>query len=240
MSENISQKQVADFYDDFAKKQVKTGLNLRHYKSYKFIRKFGLKKHHHVLEIGCGIGTFTKLLLRNLSQGSLVGTDISPTNIQEAKNTLGKYKNADFIVSDMIDYTTDKKFDFIIMLDVLEHIPVEQHDNLFKTFSKVLKDDGTVYINIPHHIYLDYVRENQPERLQIIDQSLSTDLLTENLYKNGLRIDQLLSHSIFYEENDYQILILKKSKPITKIHGYSQNKIILKKLRYRIFATLGI
>ena len=116
MSQNISQKEVADYYDDFAKKQVKTGLNLRHYKSYKFIRKFGLKKNHHVLEIGCGIGTFTKLLLRHLNRGSLIGTDISPTNIQEAKNTLSKYKNADFIVSDMIDYNTDKKFDFIIKI----------------------------------------------------------------------------------------------------------------------------
>lgn len=233
---NISQNDVAVFYDEFAKKQKKTGLNLRHYKSFHLIKKFGLKRHHTVLEVGCGIGTFTILLKNYLRSGSILATDISPTNINEAKNLLKHKKNVDFLVTDMTSFDVNKKFDFIVMLDVLEHIPIENHFNLFKTFRKHLNEDGTIYINIPHHIYLDYVRINQPERLQIIDQSLSTDLLIDSIYKNDLRIVNLISHSIFNLENDYQILVLKPNKAISKITPISKLPIILEKLKYRILS----
>lgn len=232
----VSQKEVADYYNDFAKKQVRTGLNLRHYKSFDFIKKNGLRKDHNVLEVGCGIGTFTELLLGYLKKGSILGTDISSTNIEVAKETLSKYKNAEFLVTDMIDFQIDQKFDFIVMLDVLEHIPIEQHMSLFESFSKVLKEDGTIFINIPHHVSLDYVRTYEPERMQIIDQSLSTNLLIDSIYKNDFRIVSLNSYSIFNKVNDYQRIILKPNKVVDTLEPFKQSKIIKNKLYYRLRA----
>ncbi len=235
-ADNISQKEVANYYNDFAKKQVRTGLNLRHYKSFDFIKKYGLKKSHDVLEVGCGIGTFTELLLGYLKKGSIVGTDISSTNIEVAQQRLSKYKNSEFLVTDMIGFKSTKKFDFIVMLDVLEHIPVSQHMALFESFNSVLKEDGTIFINIPHHICLDYIRKHTPEKMQIIDQSLSTDLIIDSIYKNNLRIVSLNSHSIFNKVNDYQRIIIKHSKSVDSLEPFKQSKIIKEKLYYRVRA----
>ncbi|MFC2175960.1 class I SAM-dependent methyltransferase [Bacteroidota bacterium] len=236
---NPNSDAVADFYDEFAKKQVRTGLNLRHYLLFDQIKKSGLKRNHDILEIGCGIGTFTKLLLGFVRKGgSVLGVDISKTNISIATKELGS-TNANFMVSDMTDFKVDKQFDYIVMLDVLEHIPMEQHNELFKIFRVHLKENGTIFINIPHHDYLDYVRKNEPEKLQIIDQSLSTDLILNSIYNNDLQIVNLNSHSIFNEECDYQRIVIQRKKNIARVHRISKGRIILRKSILRVAAFLG-
>jgi len=238
-TDNPNSSAVADFYDEFAKKQVRTGLNLRHYLLFDHIKKSGLKRNHDILEIGCGIGTFTKLLLGYVKKGgSVLGVDISKTNVSIATKELGS-ANASFVVSDMTDFKVEKKFDYIVMLDVLEHIPVEQHQSLFKIFRACLKDNGTIFINIPHHDYLDYVRKNEPELLQIIDQSLSTDLILNSIYSNDLQIVSLNSHSIFNEECDYQRIVIQPKKTIARVNRISQGSIILRKSLFRMTAFLG-
>lgn len=228
--------QVAEFYDEFAKSQVRTGLNLRHYLLFDHIIKSGLKRNHHILEIGCGVGTFTKLLLAYVKKGgSVLGVDISKTNIAIATKELGS-SNASFMVSDMTDFEVAKKFDYIVMLDVLEHIPIEQHQELFRFFKAHLKDDGTIFINIPHHNSLDYARIDRPEKLQIIDQSLTTDLLIEPIYGNGLEIKSLVSQPIFFEEPDYQRIVIKPQRILQTMHPVSTGNIILKKSFLRLKA----
>jgi len=238
-TENPNSAAVANFYDEFAKKQVRTGLNLRHYLLFDHIKKSGLKRNHDILEIGCGIGTFTKLLLGYVKKGgSVLGVDISKTNVSIATNELGS-ANASFVVSDMTDFKVEKKFDYIVMLDVLEHIPLEQHQHLFKILRSCLKDDGTIFINIPHHDYLDYVRKNESELLQIIDQSLSTDLILNSIYSNDLQIVNLNSHSIFNEECDYQRIVIRPKKSIVRVNRITQLPIILRKSMLRVTAFLG-
>lgn len=235
----INRNQVAEFYDEYAKNQVRTGLNLRHYLLFDHIKKSGLKRDHSILEIGCGIGTFTKLLLGYVKRnGSVLGVDISPTNVAIATKELGA-SNADFLVSDMTDFNIDRKFDYIVMLDVLEHIPIDQHDSLFKIFRSHLNNKGSIFLNIPHHDYLDYVRMYEPQKLQIIDQSLSTDRIIDSIYKNDLQIVSLNSHSIFNEETDYQWILIQPKKTLSKVSPISQKNIILRKLVLRIKAVLG-
>jgi cyclopropane fatty-acyl-phospholipid synthase-like methyltransferase len=155
-----------------------------------------------------------------------------------AKKELGSDRTS-FLVSDMTDFSIDKKFDFIVMLDVLEHIPIAQHPALFKIFRKHLQDNGSIFLNIPHHDYLDYVRTHEPQKLQIIDQSLSTDLIINSIYKNDLQIVSLNSHSIFNQETDYQWILIQPRKTLSKVSPISQKDIILRKLGLRIKAFLG-
>jgi 2-polyprenyl-3-methyl-5-hydroxy-6-metoxy-1,4-benzoquinol methylase len=73
-------------------------------------------------------------------------------------------------------------FDFIVLPDVLEHIPVEQHSNLFKNLSAVSSPKAIVLINIPEPNCLNWIRKHNPEKLQIIDQSLSMQDLLNNSF----------------------------------------------------------
>ena len=100
--------------------------------------KSGLRKDSVVLEVGCGVGTLTVLLNKFLSKGKLVATDISDESIEKAKKRIPNSNKIDFFVTDMKDFSYSQKFDFIVLPDVLEHIPIDQHKELFSCFDPIL------------------------------------------------------------------------------------------------------
>lgn len=232
-SGNENMNNISKFYDDFSEQQVITGTNLRHYYLFNRILKSGLKKDHKVLEIGCGIGTLTKLLFSFLKKGEMVVTDISENNIKIARERLKSTQRIEFIVSDMQNFSHDKKFDFIILADVMEHIPQELHIQLFQTIVKHMKDDATLFINIPHPKNIEFLKENFQEKLQIIDQALYADSLTKDAAKSGLILKEYKSYSLFHKENDYNIIIFKLNKTV-KFNALSKGIIIVKKFFYRL------
>ena len=133
----------------------------------------------------------------------------------------------------MTDFEYPQKFDFILFPDVLEHIPLEQHENLFAIVSKHMHDNSIILINIPHPKALDYIRLNMPEKLQIIDQSISAHSLIKNAYSSDLELINYTSYSLFNKENDSVLVRFKKSTEIT-LTPLSKIEIIRRKLIERI------
>ncbi len=201
---------VADYYDDYTVRQQKIGINNRHLSIQNWLEKFGLKKTDDVLEIGCGIGTQTKLLAEYLNPTSrIVANDISPKSIEIGKTSLSNHKNIEWIAADVIQYNLQGKFDVVVLPDVIEHIPIEQHFELFKKIRSVLKPTGFVLIHIPNPYFLQWCHQTRPETLQVIDQPIYTNLLTANTYPNGFYIHFLETYSIWKENCDYQAIVLK-------------------------------
>jgi cyclopropane fatty-acyl-phospholipid synthase-like methyltransferase len=233
----VEKKDVAEFYDTFLEgEEAQMKLKIRHYKVFHELRKAGLRRDHKVLEVGCGFGTVTSLIAPYVKRGKILAVDISPNRVEAAKKHLSKYKQAEFLVSDMSDFTTEDKFDFIVMPDVLEHIPLEEHDRLFKTFSNVLKPGGSFFLHIPHPLYLDYQRTHNPDLLQIIDQSLYAELYMDNIAKNGFYLSSLRSYCLGQDHHDYQFIVFKKIVPYSNPKTLPTNTIRWRKLRYRLFA----
>jgi hypothetical protein len=122
------------------------------------------------------------------------------------------------MVNDMSNFTHKTKFDFVVFPDVLEHIPVEQHANIFETVSKLTTPDAVILINIPEPNYLNWVRENDPKKLQIIDQSLSMQDLLNNVYPYGFKLYSMNPYSLHYDVNDYLSIVLKKNPTVKQIN----------------------
>ena len=169
---NITKDQSRSFYNNFAAQQRITGVNSRHTSIFNKALSLGLKTNHSVLEIGCGIGTLSSLLIPYLRYGELFSCDLSPESIKVAQEAFAQWQNCEFHVLDGSEFILDRKFDMVIMPDSCEHIPVEHHNRMFKNISKMLKDDGILYIHIPHPYNLDWFRVYEKDKLQIIDQSL--------------------------------------------------------------------
>lgn len=85
-----SNEEIKKFYNRYVTEQKKTGVNIRHRYIHKQVKKAGLNKYSNVLEIGCGIGTYTSLLCNVVTQGKIVAVDISDESIQVAKQNLKK------------------------------------------------------------------------------------------------------------------------------------------------------
>ncbi len=206
-----SKQQVEEFYNTYKEKQKKIGVNIRHRTILKNLKAIGLQPNSNVLEVGCGIGTVSGLILKNIPNGKFVGVDISIESIEMANKLYSNFKNAQFITNDMSAFTHTVKFDFVVLPDVLEHIPLEQHNNLFKVISQVCTQNTTILINIPEPNCLNWIRKNAPEKLQIIDQSLSMQDILNNCYPYGFKLFSMHSYGLQYEQNEYTSIVLKNN-----------------------------
>lgn len=207
---------VETFYDNFVGRQKNRGISVRHRIIHSNLKKIGLKKDSNVLEIGCGIGTVSKLIIASIPNGRFVGCDISPKSIEDARQ-FNPNKNAEFIVTDMSDFSHDLKFDFVVFPDVLEHIPVEQHANLFDRVSRVCKPDAKLLINIPEPNTLDWYRKNNPESLQIIDQSLSMQDLLNNTYPYGFQVQSITPYCIHSTIPNYLRIVFIRDSELKQV-----------------------
>lgn len=199
------------FYDDFIEIQLKKGINHRHISIQTLLIEKGIKKTDNVLEIGCGIGTVTGLISKVVKKGKVTANDISPKSIEVAKKRLHKTKNISYIVGDIISLEIKEKFDVIVLPDVLEHIPMDEHIILFNKLNKLIKKTGWIFIHIPNPFYLDYLVKNTPEKLQELDQPLHLSHLSNVFENTGFFIQELNNYSIYIKENDYQYIILKST-----------------------------
>ncbi len=232
-----STSDVKEFYDEFANYEVNRGINLRHYHIFNEVIKAGLRNNHQVLEIGCGTGELSFLLHRFLRRGHLVSTDISPNSIALAEKRIGASSRMQFIVTDMTDFTYPDKFDFIVLPDVLEHIPIDNHPALFGSLRTLMLDHSKIIIHIPHPKLIESDSIHKPEILQIIDQPISAVTLLQDCYPHGLMLDQYDSYSLFHDTPDYIFITLKRD--ILPIYvDYPKIKIILKKFRERILCLI--
>ncbi len=209
-----TKEEVKAYYDTFKEHQKKLGINIRHRTIFKNLKQAGLQPDSNVLEIGCGIGTVSHLILKHISRGSFVGLDISSESIEMAKKLNGFHPKAEFLVNDMSHFSHATKFNFVVFPDVLEHIPVEQHANIFETVSRLTAPDAVVIINIPEPNYLNWVRANDPSKLQIIDQSLSMQDLLNNCYPYGFKLYSMNPYSLHFSVNDYLAIVLKKDMTV--------------------------
>jgi trans-aconitate 2-methyltransferase len=228
--------QVSNYYDQFSVEQKKTGVNLRHYTILYRLKKLGLRKDSNVLEIGCGIGTLTGLLASYVSDGKLIAADISPESISIAKQRTSRFKNIEFLVTDMSTFNSDQVFDFIVFPDVLEHIPLEQHEAIFKLLVKNLAKDSRIVIHIPDPINLNYVREKFPEALQIIDQSIFISDFLNSTAGTPLQLDIYERYCLFANKPDYNWIVFSVKQDYSEISKQSKIKLKILEWYRRIFS----
>ncbi|MFK5948486.1 MAG: class I SAM-dependent methyltransferase [Methylococcales bacterium] len=200
---------VAKFYDAYVEKQIVKGYNDRHILLNEFLMNMGMNEESSILELGCGIGTITSLLTKTVKKGKIVSVDISEESINQSKKT-NKENNIEFIVSDLLSFKYDDfKFDFIVLFDVLEHVPQEQHASIFKKIAPLMNEKSKLIIHVPSKEIIHYCEDHSPEVMQIIDQPLSESKMIMEATSSGLRIEEFKFTNI-WEEHDYQLFVFIK------------------------------
>jgi trans-aconitate 2-methyltransferase len=203
---------VKGYYDEYVGRQTAVGVNKRHRAILDWALKFGMRPDHSVLELGCGIGTLTGLLAEELgSGGSVTAIDLSPASIESAEQRLSGCDNVRLLAADVLETDLEGDFDVVVLPDVIEHIPLENHRALFGRVSSWVKPDGFVLLHYPSPHYQEWNRKHHPDRLQIIDQSVHVDVLASNTYPHGLYVDHLATYSIWMREGDYVAAVLRPS-----------------------------
>lgn len=226
---------ISKYYDKFSDYQRKVGINIRHRLIFRNIKREGLRRNSLVLEIGCGIGSLTGLLAGFLTSGRIVSIDISPKSIEIAKSKNGRFSNIEFLVSDMSNFSTNEKFDFVILADVLEHIPIKDHVFLFQKIGNLLHSKSKILINIPSPFHIEWIERFQKNALQIIDQPLYTDKFLAAIYSNNMYLFYLETYSLFFKQGDYQWIVIKPSEIVNEFLKKSKRKLRIEELKSRFF-----
>ena len=208
----MKQEEISEFYDEYVQRQLKIGANERLISLYKRLVNLGLNENSRVLELGCGVGIFTKLLNKKISTGIIEAADLSEKSIAVANDLVKNKKNVSCFVADVVHYQPQHSdFDFITLMDVIEHIPLEHHGELFKNLSRIATPKTLITINIPNPRYIDYARIHHPESLQVIDQAVELFPLMQHLENHDLELISFEKYGI-WEEEDYHFMVIRKKR----------------------------
>src|SRR5947207_7346328 len=104
-----------DFYDGRGAFRIRE--SERHYHQLlKRYYAFLVPPGQRVLEVGCGLGDL--LAAVNPSRGA--GVDFSPAILDLARK---RHPQFEFAVADALDFTTDERFDYILLSDLVNDLP---------------------------------------------------------------------------------------------------------------------
>jgi SAM-dependent methyltransferase len=136
-------KIVKDGYNKIGKRYQDLRLKHSIEEFEKFIKL--LPANAHILDAGCGTGIpYAKFLFEKGFK--VVGVDFSKEMLKFAKENV---PGVEFINRNItkLDFP-ENSFDALISLNVIIHIPRENHGALFEGFHKILKSDGIMLVTM--------------------------------------------------------------------------------------------
>lgn len=223
----VSPESIRAFYDVFSDTRMHSYLyekNLRIEKAVARILPF-VATESTVLEVGCGLGLVTERVAEIASKGSVWACDISEKNILSARQRV-KTPNVHFRCADIIRGFNElrewisKPIQLLLMVDVLEHLPLEDHATLFRNLRSILEPDSTAILTFPSAQYQRHLREKNPKELQIIDEIIELTHLVEVASTSGFFIKHFSLEDVWLR-NQYVHCVLKTSLALEPVEDQS-------------------
>ncbi len=159
------------------------------------------KAYHSILDAGCGKGDFTFYLADTYPNSNIEGWDKADPHLHdlgdnievcERIKNIGAYQNVTFHKKDLLDLNAENKYDLIVCIHVLEHIP--NNEMVLEKFYRALAPGGVLHLQIPgkndHSFFLlkhftDFYTWEQEEHIGRVYSMPEMVLLLEQL---GFRI----------------------------------------------------
>ena len=113
---------------------------------YKFVAKM-LYGMDDVLEVGCGDGCGTSIVVQNVKRLTAIDLDIKLIH-DVNKNPYNSHKFK-FKIHDILEKPVHGNFDGAYAIDVLEHIPKKSEERFIANITKSLSKSGVLIIGVP-------------------------------------------------------------------------------------------
>jgi predicted TPR repeat methyltransferase len=148
-----------------------------------------------ILDIGCCTGDYILAWRKSGYKGKYLGIDVTSNFVTEAKTRVSA---DEFLVANLYDYKSKKKYDLVVCQNVLMHLPeIEKaiknicslsNDYVFLSFYGTEGETTTTHDEnfLNFHYNVEDVLEHVPDEFEVVEN---------NLFKNGyhtISIIQLL------------------------------------------------
>ncbi len=113
-----------------------------------------------VLELACGPGTWTPLLLRHAT--SVTAVDASPEMLALAAERVGSDERVRFVHADLFAWKPDRRYDAVVFGFWLSHVPIERFEAFWALVAGCLAPGGRVFFVDDAHRTPDELIEGEP------------------------------------------------------------------------------
>jgi len=144
-----------------------------------------------ILDAGCGFGQYSYFMAKKFPAAGLLAVDVKTDYLDDCKYFFHKTSllKCDFQYADLTKIDFDNQFDFILSVDVMEHI--EDDIGVFKRFYQALKQGGRVMINTPSNLGGSDAHSDEDESFigEHVRLGYSKEDITSKLEQAGFKIE---------------------------------------------------
>ena len=143
-----------------------------------------------ILELGCGTGNLTELIIDKYPQASLVVVDISRAILEECKKRFRHHKNIQYHQADFNDLDLEENdFDLVLSSIAIHHIQDEKKQHLFKKIRAYLKPNGLFLFSdqckgATNEIYQKHIAQWKIEAFKLGSSESDWDLWMEHQHQH--------------------------------------------------------
>lgn len=125
------------------------------------VRNAGITNGHDILELGCGWGSLSLWMANHLpdSRITAVSNSVSQRRYLQAVARERRLGNLEVITADMNDFSTRKKFDRVVSVEMFEHM--RNYQELLSRIASWLRPDGSLFVHVFCHRRLSYPFETE-------------------------------------------------------------------------------
>lgn len=140
-----------------------------------------LDKHRwKLLDAGCGFGQYDHFILRTFRNVTVKAVDVKADYLDDCRSFFRKEiekGRIEFEQLDLLELEEDAQHDFVLCVDVLEHI--EEDVEVMKRLQKALKAGGLLLMHSPSH----FAEEDAGEDSTFVDEHARTGYSKEEIVR---------------------------------------------------------
>lgn len=143
-----------------------------------------------IFDAGMGFGQYTYFLAKHFPDANIFAVDVKDEQVEDCKYFFSKCRldKAKFEIADLTTIDYKEKFDFILSVDVMEHIV--EDELVFKNFANALKKGGKLLVNTPSDLGGSDAHDHDDE--SFIEEharvGYSKKDITEKMERAGLKV----------------------------------------------------
>lgn len=181
-----------------------------------------------IVEIGCGPGYTTLIILDSNKRTKIIAVDNESKMIKQAKEILKKFIDSNrvkLIKADALEFLKKQNsdsFDIFVSGFTLHNFPTKFRDRVIKEIYRVLKSEG-IFVNADKYALNDRQKHKKSLNWQLQQ--------FKNEYTKINRLDLIKEWTNHYLEDDQPKIIMEESdsiKSMSKI-GFKEIKIVFRK-----------
>lgn len=136
-----------------------------------------------ILDVGCGIGSYTALIDNENS----FGIDLDVYAVKTAKKHCTR---SNFLVASVLNLPfTDEIFDLIVMWEVIEHVPAKTEMQVFVELHRILAPYGAMILSTPNNHFISKMMD--PAFVLYRHRHYNTKKIVQLIAESGFFIKQL-------------------------------------------------